>query len=80
MLDKYSDQLVAEGVCTKEEVEGVVANYEQVFIFNAFLKSEGCEVGLRLTETWDMFVSAIDHRFLPGVNPIKLFWHKLHQN
>jgi 2-oxoglutarate dehydrogenase complex dehydrogenase (E1) component-like enzyme len=30
VLDKYSDQLVAEGVCTKEEVEGVVANYEQV--------------------------------------------------
>jgi len=30
VLDKYSDQLVAEGVCTKEEVEAVVANYEQV--------------------------------------------------
>ena len=51
VLDKYSDQLVAEGVCTKEEVEGVVANYEQVFVFKIFLKSVGCEIGIRLTET-----------------------------
>ena len=35
VLDKYSDQLVAEGVCTKEEVEGVVANYEQVSYFSS---------------------------------------------
>jgi hypothetical protein len=30
VLDKYSDQLVAEGVCTKEEVAAVIGNYEQV--------------------------------------------------
>jgi 2-oxoglutarate dehydrogenase complex dehydrogenase (E1) component-like enzyme len=30
VLDKYSDQLVAEGVCTKEEVAEVIGNYEQV--------------------------------------------------
>jgi len=33
VLDKYSDQLVAEGVCTKEEVAEVIGNYEQVFFF-----------------------------------------------
>jgi len=30
VLDKYSDQLVAEGVCTKEEVAEVIGNYEQI--------------------------------------------------
>ena len=30
VLDKYSEQLMTEGVCTKEEVAEVIANYEQV--------------------------------------------------
>ena len=34
VLDKYSDQLVAEGVCTKEEVAEVIGNYEQVSLLD----------------------------------------------